>query len=67
MNILLSNGISLFASASTYAYLLGWWNFIMNNGETCVPVPEWNGVRLPDVESYLLTQGLSYKIIADTA
>ena len=56
-----SNKIALFASASTYSYLWSWVNFI-NTGETRVLPPVWRGVRLPDVESYLLMQGISYKI-----
>lgn len=56
-----SNKIALFASASTYSYLWSWVNFI-DTGETRVLAPVWRGVRLPDVESYLLMQGISYKI-----
>ena len=56
-----SNKIALFASASTYSYLWGWINFI-NTGETRVRAPVWRGVRLPDVESYLVMDGISYKI-----
>lgn len=59
-----ANCVSLLGSASTYAYFYAWYNFIWDNGETHVPVPEWRGVRLPDVENYLLAQGLSYKIIS---
>ena len=59
-----ANYVSFFGSASTYAYVYAWYNFVWENGKTRVPVPEWRGVRLPDVENYLLAQGLSYKIIS---
>lgn len=56
-----SNKIALFCSASTYAYMLGWLNFI-HKGHTAVPRPELAGIRLPDVEAYCLVEGLSTKI-----
>ena len=36
--------------------------FLINKGETQVSAFEWRGIRLPEIENYLLARGLSYKI-----
>ncbi len=56
-----ANTIAFFCSTSTYAYMLGWYNFV-NNGNTRVKPFTWGGVYAPDVEAYLLAEGISYKI-----
>ncbi|TGW14626.1 hypothetical protein EIL50_04360 [bacterium NHP-B] len=56
-----ANTIALFCSSSTYAYMLGWYHFV-DNGNTRVTPFTWGGVYAPDVEAYLLAEGISYKI-----
>lgn len=56
-----ANYRSFFLSATTYAYFLGWSNFV-SRGQVGVPSPHYYGVRLPDTENYLLAEGLSHKV-----
>jgi hypothetical protein len=61
-NLNLAAQLSFFCSASTYAYLVGWSRFL-RRGYTTVRPLTFRGVRFPDVETYFLAQGVSYKII----
>lgn len=56
-----ANWLSLFLSSTTYAYLWSWGKFA-RYGTTDVKAFEVFGVRVPDVENYLLIEGLSYKV-----
>lgn len=57
----LANVASFLLSQSTYAYLVGAQNFA-ENSDPRVKAFAWNGLALPDVENYLTTHGLSWKI-----
>lgn len=57
----IGSAVAAFCSASTWAYIWGYMDFF-ETGNTVVPKPELYGVRLPDIESYIMFQGLTYKV-----
>lgn len=56
-----SNYIAFFLSGSTYMYAKGIWDYIFC-GCAEVNAFEYYNIRLPDVESYMNPNGISYKI-----
>ena len=56
-----SNAISLFLSTSTYMYGASLYNYI-KTGDTSVKAPTIYGIQIPDVESYYMRNGISYKV-----
>tara|TARA_B100001248_G_C27399874_1_gene469239 strand:- start:18187 stop:19365 length:1179 start_codon:yes stop_codon:yes gene_type:complete len=56
-----ANWLSLVLSASTYAYAFGIYDYY-TEGETTVKTFEFEGWRLPDLESYINRKGVSYKL-----
>ncbi len=57
----LASVASFLLSQSTYAYLVGAQSFV-ENGDPRMKAFAWNNLALPDVENYLTTRGLSWKI-----
>jgi hypothetical protein len=55
--------ISLALSGSTYAYILGIWDYVkQGRGKERVTPLEFWGIRLPEVSAYFGTRGISYHI-----
>lgn len=57
----LYNVLATAASQSTWAYLLGLRDYVAN-GDTRVEAMTYRGFALPDVENYLNTRGVSWKV-----
>jgi hypothetical protein len=55
------NGYALFLSSSFWAYLGGWSRYV-SKGTDYVSSYEWHGIRLPDVNMYLTSHGVSYHV-----
>ena len=53
--------LSLTLSSSTWAYFISMYRFL-KTGDTKVPAPIYRGFWLPDIETYIVNSGLSYRI-----
>jgi len=56
-----ANLIAFFGSATTWAYVSGWFDYSVG-GSGRVDALEYKGFRLPDISAYFLTQGISYRV-----
>lgn len=60
-NMKVNSFLSFFLSSSSHAYIYSLINFV-HTGQTQATPFEPFGVRMPDVEAYILTKGLSMKV-----
>lgn len=63
LNRVIQGGVaSIFLSSSTYAFLNGFYNYVLT-GDPTVKTFTWKGIRIPDVNMYFTRNGLSFEAV----